>query len=385
MAKPLAPYLTHKQQLLWAVQTVPGTFEALTSANGRCRLWQGDAGEYQAPKNERNVTRASLTKRAPLSGTKALGYSLRSEINTPDDITAALEHAPGILASGHVLTQARRIPIGAIATGPIPRNATMTGTVSGATGRVWVATANGATHVYFVPIAGTFQAEALTFTGGATATSSAVSAAWGWSARPADPETVISLRFEEDGYIWAARDAMCSLAIESEASKQAFIDFDTLGVRHLLQAAAMTTGIAYDIEDPPVLQDAQLRIGSFAPVFSKWTFEQAMKLILRGDGNATGNTGLRGVRGGTRDPKIVVTYEHEPHTTFDVYGLHDSSAPQAFQVQVGTVPGKRFFMFADEAVVNGVTTPDQDGGRMAEVTLALTSQTDNGEYEMVWA
>ncbi len=379
------PFLTHKQQLLWKVQAVAGTFEALAAADGKTRLVVGDVGEYQAPKNERNIARASLTKRAPVGGTKALGFALRSEINTPDLITDALEYAPGLLAAGHTLTQARRIPIGAITSGPIPRNATMTGGTSGATGRVWRDATTGDEYIYFVPITGTFQAEALTFTGGASATSSAVSAAWGWSMRPTDPGTIVSLRLEEDGFIWCARDAMTSIAMEFENAKQGFIDFDVLGVRHLIQAAAMTTGIDFDDEDPPVMYDADLRLGSYVPVVSKWNFEQSLNLVLRGDGNAAGNTGLRGARGSTRDPKIVVTYEHVDHSVFDPHALHDSSTPIAFRARQGTVPGKSFYFFGDEAVVDGVSLPEQDGGRMAEVTLKLQSATDNGEYEAVWA
>lgn len=381
-------YLDHKRQILVKEQSVAGTYDAPSAADGKVRLvLDGDPVEMQAEKHERNVARPSLTRLAPIGGTKAWGFPLRSEINTPDDITAALEHAVLIKSCGHALTQARRIPIGAITGGPIPRNATMTGGTSGATGRVWLEATTGDTHIYFVPIAGTFQAEALTFTGGASATSSAVSAAYGWSALPSDPTVVASIRYEEDGYFWAARDAMGTLSAEFEAAKQGFMDFDMVGVHHLAQAGAMTSGIAYDVEIPPVLYDAGLRLGSFAPVFSKWSFEQAMSVVKRQDGNAPGNTGLRGARGTTRDPKITLSYEHVDEGTFDVYGLHHSSTPIAFKHRQGVLadPGKRFFFFADQAVVNGVSLSSGDGIRMAEVTLTLTHTTDNREYEMIWA
>lgn len=384
-------YLDHKQQTLVREQSVPGTYDAPDAADGKVRLvLDGDPIEMQAEKFERNIARQSLTRLAPIGGTKAWGLPLRSEVNTPDDITAALEHAALIKSCAHTITQMRRIPLTGPTTitgGPIPRNATMTGTVSGATGRVWREHANGETHLYFVPIAGTFQAEALTFTGGATATSSAVSAVWGWSALPSDPIVVASIRHEIDGFYWAVRDAMGTLSMEFEAARQGFMDFDMIGVHHQAQAGAMTTGIPFDIELPPVLYDAGLRLGGFEPVFSKWNFEQALSVVKRGDGNAPGNTGLRGARGTTRDPKIVLTYEHVPESEFDVYGYHHSSAPLAFKHRQGAAadPGKQFHFFADQAIVNGVSLSKGDGIIMAEVTLKLTHTTDNREYEMVWA
>lgn len=381
-------YLTHKQQVLVKVQSVPGTFEPLAAADGRPRLWAtGEVAELQAPKNPRTIARRSLTPMPSIGGTKALGYALRSEINTPDVITQALEYAPFLLASAHTLTQAYRIPLtgAAIASGPVPRNATVTGQTSGATGRVWLEAVNGDTHLYYVPVSGTLQAENLTFTGGATAVSSGAPEAWGWSMRPSDPIVVVSLQQEEDGYIWAARDAMCSIMIEAESAKQSFIDFDVLGVKHLMQAAPMTSGIVYDTENPPVTFDADLQMDSFLPVFTKWSFEQALNLVGRPDGNAAGNTGLRGARGTTRDPKIKVTYEHVPESEFDLYGLYESSQAIAFKARTGTDAGKRFHFFADQAIVDGISQSNADGIRMAEVTLKCTHTQDNMEYEAVWS
>lgn len=374
------PFDTRNQQLLAKIQTVAGTFEPLAAADGKGRLLFGAVPDYQAPKEKRNLARNAGTQIGSLSSTKALAFALGYEINTPDDITQVFEYDALIRACGYSSTQYRRIPIGAITAGPVARGATVTDSVSGATGRLEIPAVTGDSHIYLTVLSGTFGANALTFTGGASATASAVSALWGRLIEPVKQTEVVSLELQEDGYAWSARDCAGTLTMNFENSKAGSINFAMMGVKNALGKKTMTTGIVYDTEDPPIFQNAMVKIGSWIPVVSKVTFEQGAKVVPRGDANAAGNTGLKGYRvTGERQTKFKVTLEHVDEDTLDMFAAHDASTKYAFQMRCGNVAGKSFWAFADQAEMAVTSQPDADGIRHAEVELTCTHTTDNKE------
>ena len=151
----------------------------------------------------------------------------------------------------------------------------------------------------------------------------------------------------------------------------------------------MTTGIAFDVGNPPLLQNSSLKIGSFLPVFSKIGFDMGAKLIYRKDGNAAGNTGLRGARIVDRGPRLKITVEHELAATFDFFGAYDAQTTYALKFQIGTTVGKRFFHFSPAAqIANPPTLSSLEGIRGIELEFLLTStaqvQGADGEFEWLW-
>ncbi|MEO7957874.1 MAG: hypothetical protein ABIW76_14400 [Fibrobacteria bacterium] len=382
--------LVRKAQYLAKIQTVEGTAETLAAADGKTRINVGGTFEPQAPPIKRDLARDTLSPIGLLVGEKGGGITVVSEMNTPDVMTGLPEQEATLRSGGITITPLRRIPIGAIATGPVARGATMTGTTSGATGRVVKDTVNGESHVHFAPISGTFQAEALTFTGGASATSSAVSAVYGARGNPNStyPDT-ITAEYQNDGFAWSVRDAMSNIAFDVEASKQGFWKMTPMGAKSTWGTKAMTTSIAFDTGNPPQLQDASLRIGSFAPVFSKVGFDMNSKVVYRRDGNAVGNTGIKAARINDRDPSLKITCEHELAATFDFFGSYDALTTYAIKFQIGTVIGKRIFFFAAAAqLANPPSLGDLDGIRGLELEFLLTSlaaiQGSDGEFEILW-
>ncbi len=378
------PFDTRNQQLLVAIQTVPGVMETLNASHGKNRILYGGVPDYQAQKETRNLARNAGTPFGRLGGTKALGLSIMKEIYTPDDILTTVEDEALMRACAHSVTQYRRIPIGAITGGPIARGATMTGGTSGATGRVIWPAVTSDPYILFLPLTGTFQAEALTFTGGATASSSAVSAVYGRLIQCVKPTEIVSWEWQEDGYAWSARDSQGSLSMEFENSKAGKITYAMMGVKNALGKKTMTSGIAFETEDPPVFQDAKVKLGSWSPVVSKLSFEEAYKTVARGDANATGNTGLRGFRNtGVREAKFKMTVEHVDEDTFNMFQAHDDSTKYPFTFQCGTVDGKIFAGAADQVEVSISGHPDADGIRQAEIELLCTHTIDNREYEFL--
>ena len=78
------PLLINKAQVLAAIETVTGTAETLVAANGKTRFTAASAVEYNAPREDRDVARATLSPIGTLESTKANNYNIESELNTPD-------------------------------------------------------------------------------------------------------------------------------------------------------------------------------------------------------------------------------------------------------------------------------------------------------------
>lgn len=80
------PLLTRKINIAGRVESVPGTAVTLTADDAKTRVYAGAEPEYAAPREERDVARASLTPIGSLESTKALNFAFRAEANTRDTI-----------------------------------------------------------------------------------------------------------------------------------------------------------------------------------------------------------------------------------------------------------------------------------------------------------
>lgn len=78
------PLLSRKQQILGRIESACGTSETLNANDGKARIIVGASAEYNAPREKRDLARASLTPIGNLESTKATNISFQSEINTPD-------------------------------------------------------------------------------------------------------------------------------------------------------------------------------------------------------------------------------------------------------------------------------------------------------------
>ncbi len=383
----MAEKLIRKSQILVKVESVAGTAETLAAADGKTRVYVGAAANYEAPKEKRDIARATLTNTGMLSSTKAIPMSFKAEINTPDLITDTLEYAAALQACGLGITALKRIPIGAITGGPVLRGATMTGVTSAATGRVVKKAVTGDTHVYFAILTGTFQAEALTFTGGATATSSAISAAYGWRVNPVSSSMkTVTARYEEDGYQWTTRGAMGNLTAEFQASRAGMFEFSLNGPKSGYGDQTLTSSIVFNSNEPPILQDATLLLGSYAPVFRSINFDMGNNVVLRENGNAAGDSGFETARITSREPKLTIVLEHDSAATYDFFGTLDANTKVAVGFRLGSVAGRSIHFYADLAQMNQLGMEDSDGIRNLSVDFSLTglSTSSEDEFEMLF-
>lgn len=379
--------LVRKAQVLVKVESVAGTAESLAASDGKTRIYVGAAASYEAPKEKRDIARASLTPLGMLSSTKAIPMTFRSEVNTPDLITDGLEYAAALQACGLGITALRRIPVGAITGGPIARGATITGGVSTATGRVVRKATTGDPYIYFAPLTGTFQAEAITATGGASCTSSGVSAVWGWRVNPVSSSfQTVTARYEEDGYQWTARGAMGDLTAEFQSSRAGMFEFSLNGPKSSYGDQDMTSSIAFNEEEPPIMQNAGLFLGTFFPVYRSINFALGNNVVLRENGNAAGDSGFETARITGREPKLTIVLEHASVSDYDFFGNFDANTKIATGFRVGSTAGKIFEFYGDYAQIESIGMEDNDGIRNLSLAMALTgaAASSNDEFEMLF-
>jgi len=474
------PLLSRKQQVLGRCESTQGTAETLAANDGIARIIVGAAAEYNAPREKRDLARASLTPIGNLESTKAINVSFRSEINTPDtfsklanldvdtidwqsgnivryafngspdlseindgeyltvnyatnsqnngtfkihdvndgsdyidvinrditddtydeatdspavaDVQYNLDYGWAFEACSNKLLGVSRIPIGAITVSSFQRNETITGGVTGATGRVLKAEVNGAAYLYFEPTSVTKfngSEEVTGGTSGAKATMSASPSVHGYHIKPVSSnQEMATVALQYDGYQFEARSAMGNWTLESQANRAGFFDFAFQGPRESNGDVAMTS-ITRDNEDPPILKNAELTLGgSFTPVFKNFAMDCGNEVILRENGNASGDTGYETARVTARESKVTINLEHELAATYDFFGTLDAGTKTSLSLHWGSTVGKQCYLFADELEFDALPIEDQDGivglALSAVCTGDLGNTGDDDDWELLF-
>ena len=466
--------LTRKKNVLWRIEDSCGTAETLAAADGISRLTVDSTAEYNAPREDRDLAQATLSRQGTLESTKAININVNSELNTPDtmvlsglvdedvesilyqsgnlikytfagaptmtavaigqyllvhsdakasnngtfviaivgsdyvtvinrsrsdntdDVAAAstavadicypIEYAPAIEACSQDINVIRRIAIGAVGSGPFTRNETITQAVSSATGRIVIPAANGDTHMYYQLLTGLFvTGQAITGgTSNATATTSSGPASVGFSVVPtSNNQEVITASLETDGYQLTTRTAMGEMGVTFESSKRAMISFALQGAKQSAGDKALTAVTRYT-EQPPILKNASITIGSTIPVVYGMTFAQNNEITLRENANATGDSGFEGARITGRRPTLTINLEWLLAADWDIITAYDAGTDYAISFQLGSVAGKKILFFADEAELSATPLGENNGIMSADLEFLLKGTGSNVDREYEW-
>jgi len=382
------PLLVRQKQVLRKRETAKGTAQALTSAEGGIRISADSGFEANEPSNPRDIARSTLTSLGNLPGEKSGTITVRTEINTPDSITpTAIEMQQEFQGCGCTVLDTKTNDIGAVAGGPYTRGETITD-ISGNTGRLLVPCENGDSNIYYAAISGSLQTtEVLTGSAsGATATSSSGAYDAGHYVKPiSDDQDTLTYELQEDGYAWSIKGTMGTFTATMEASRAGILEFTMNGVKATYGDKALTTGITYQTEQPPILQGAELLINSQTVVFQSATLDMGNNVVPRIDGNET-STGIKHFYISAREPTLTVTFEHIAASTLDTFGLLAAGTKVPIAFHIGTAAGKTIWIFADLGQVTGISAGDSDGIRTLDVTFTLTgaANSENDEIEMVF-
>lgn len=371
---------TQVQQFLCKVQSTPGSVEALAAADGKTRIIYGAVPDYKPERTELDLARSVTGPSGAITGKKPMSIDVSCYAVSPDTPASdSLEFAALLEASGLAVTQVKRIAIGAITSGPVPRNATVTGGTSGGTGRVVIPAVNGDSYIYYVPISGSLESgETLSFTGGASATSSAGPANHGWTVSPAAPgdRKVVSCRLEEDGMLYTMRDAVAHLTTSVEDGKAEVLQFAFQGARSSISAASLTSSVSFATKKPPALIDAACKIGTFDVPLNTAQLDLRPTIAMRNNASKSDDTGLNGARIVQLNPLFTLGFEAPLASAWDLYAAVDSGAALAVQYRVGSAAGNTVWTFIDAAEPMEPSLSDME--RIRHATLSFLCTSHNG-------
>jgi len=463
--------LTRKKNILWRIEDTCGAAETLAAADGISRLTVDSSAEYNAPREDRDLAQATLSRFGTLESTKGVNINVNSELNTPDtmvlsglvdedvesilwqsgnlikytfagtptmtavaigqyllvhsdakasnngtfviavvgtdyvtvinrsrsnntddvaasstavaDICYPIEYAPAIEACSQDINAIRTFTC-TYTSGTFLRNETITGADSTATGRVLIPfTATG--QIYYELLTGVFQTGEVinSASGGAGASTTGPTTA-GYSVVPtSNNQEVITASLETDGYQLTSRTAMGEMGVTFESSKRAMISFALQGAKQSAGDKALTAVTRYT-EQPPILKNASITIGSTIPVVYGMTFAQNNEITLRENANATGDSGFEGARITGRRPTLTINLEWLLAADWDIITAYDAGTDYAISFQLGSVAGKKILFFADEAELSATPLGENNGIMSADLEFLLKGTGSNVDREYEW-
>ena len=277
--------------------------------------------------------------------------------------------------------------------GPFHHGEIISGSASSATGRIVVPAKDGDSYIYFEVLTGTFTASdtitGSSSTGDVDANSGPV--VHGYSVKPISScFEVATVEYQEDGFAWSARSAMCNITAELACNRPGFFNFEFQGPRLTNGDKSFTTGVVRGQEDPPILKTADLAFDAastnFKPVFTTVNIDFGNNVVMRQNGNASDDTGFETARITAREPKLTISLEHELAATFDFFSKLDAGTKTAMQFHDGTSENKQFWFFADELEFQAMPPGDADGVRTLDIEAMLTGNAASAddEWQMVF-
>jgi len=102
---------------------------------------------------------------------------------------------------------------------------------------------------------------------------------------------------------------------------------------------------------------------------------------LRENGNASGDSGFEAARVTSREPKVVISLEHELKATFDFFGKFDGGIKVALAMHMGTVLEKQAFFFADFLEIDNLPIGDTDGITSLDLEGICTGKANGADDE----
>jgi hypothetical protein len=364
-------------------------YEAPIASNIVSRLSSGFTAQATPEVVARDNLKASFTPDADIVASKTGTFSGQSEMYGADytDGTTKPWFNPLVRSIQLKETKVTKIPVSAISVDFV-HNEVVTGSTSGAVGRVVVNTTSTDNVIYIILTSGVFQAETITGSISGSATATGVDTDAGWSYKYDSTQCVrLSSRVEEDGQKSELFNAVPTLNFSSDASGIPYLNYElsgvineVLSVPQWMRDTTMTT-VTRDTKNPPLFQSGRVKYDAYSPVVdSTITIDPQITNPIRVNANA--DQGLEGYIVTDRNPIITMRIDRPENSDADIMLDWFNSESVALQARFGKDPLNTFWFFADSAKLENVAPADQDGFAKLDLSFKLTGQDDQ-EFELV--
>jgi hypothetical protein len=374
--------LTRKRQLAAKIEAVEGAVEVLVAADAKLLVYNPKVS-FDIAMFERNPARQSFSNIAKLPGKRPAGLSYRLELRGSGVASTVPEWAKILQGCGFGVSQLKSMNIGAITNGPFQHGETITGTTSGAKGRVVINTANGSANIYFVSISGTFESGE-TITGGssgATANTSSAPATIGNELKPIS-ENIPSLTqgSYEDGVRKLLKGSRGKVKFGFKSGEPVLLDFDFQGVEAGVSDLSFLADVAYENTKPPVFLSALFSVDAYSAKIGEMDIDVGNVLAERDDINDQRGILSFVITGrnvsGSFNPEMVLAAAHDFHSKWF------SGAEMVVDFTIGSVAGNKFRFYIPRAQYTKVEDEDRDGLQLAKSAFNLNGSLLYGDDEL---
>lgn len=299
-------------------------------------------------------------------------------------VVPQLGFAPFVRGSSSRIDSLIKLSGASITGGPFQRGETVTGGTSNATGRVVRPNEGAESFIYIEQLTGKFQ-NSETVTGATSSASVALTSGPSQEGFRIYPESCnqspITFEYLMDGRKYKSRSAMGTFTGQFDANMPSYLDFTLNGPKESINDQALYSGVSRTFSEPPVMKGADLTFKSggttFKPVFTTVAFDVANNVVMRQNGNASGNSGIESAYTSNRRSTLTINVEQQLASVFDFYDRLDNETKIELSFKVGNTAGKKIHFFCDNFQFEDLSEGENEGISTLEIQGVCTSNDDD--------
>lgn len=374
--------LTRLRNIAGKIEANEGVAETLAAADAKTFVYNQKVN-FNPELFPRNIERNKFGAQPHLVGKRPGSMPFDIELKATGVNQTTPDWVKYIRACGASSSTYKSINIGAVTSGPFLHGETITGGTSGATGKVIIKTANGASAILYVVLTGTFQSGEVITGGvsGATATTSSTPVNAGIVILPITTSIPsLSLGGYQDGVRKLLKGCRGTGRIKFKVGDPVLFSSEFMGVENGVSDNAIFSGIVPEDELPPVFLDATMSIGGYAAKISEMEIDLGVLLGMRTD--PAQSRGILCYAVTNREPTGSFDPEMTLVATNDFFGQFFAGTLMELNAQWGP-DGNKLRFYAPAVQYTAVGDEDRDGLMTAATGFRLTSNLSIGDDD--WA
>lgn len=182
-----------------------------------------------------------------------------------------------------------------------------------------------------------------------------------------------------DGLLHKVMGCIGDVELIMEAGKIAMWSFTLQGLYSIPTDVPIPAGAVYDTTVPPNVENLNLTIGGYAPIFNKLQFKINNTLSKRTSGNAP--FGLAGLAIGGKKPAGSVDPEAVTRATHDFWQLMQDATPGALSAVLGSVSGNRMTFTGPQVIYDPFAWGNRNEHRTFEIPLRFARNAGADEFK----
>ncbi len=367
--------LTKKRQLAAKIESIEGTAETLAAIDAKLLAYDPKATPDPQLHDKQPAT-DSFSKFGKLVGSIPMGLTFGLGLKGSGTATVEPQFGKILKGCGFQINTFKTISIGAITSGPFLHSEVITGSISGATGRVLIKTVTGTTTLYFVLISGTFQSgETLTGSiSGATAVTSSTASDTGKAIEPLSLYATtqiesLTLGNYEDGIRKLIKGARGNVKFPFKMGEPVIMELDFKGAEQAIADIPLLSGVTFESTKMPVFLNAGFTVDSYAARVSELNLDMGNALAQRDDINDA--KGILSFLLTDRNPTGSFKTEMVPAATYDFYAKLEANTEVELNFILGATTGNKFRFYAPKLQYTKIEDDDASGRQLITVSYCL--------------